>query len=226
MRIDPESVEQVRAALAESPRVDERRISVHVEHDEVVLRGAVATPQEASVAAMIAEREVPGVVNALQVDPGLREGVDEPDEAERTDDIDHLERDAGPVVTDLEESLEENEPYEPPDEPYLGGPDREDPEAEPLPGSLQDVDEDLDADVDDDLGEELEADGTILERDRPAAADLSAEDLRRAAEGGGSLPALDPMAAPEEAADEREAREDESLGRAPDGGRRARRRTG
>jgi hypothetical protein len=201
MGIEPEAVggdevEAIRAALEESPRVDERRISVQIEHGEVVLRGAVATPREASVAALIAEREVPEAINAIQIDPALREGVGEPDPPDPLDDIDRLEPEDTGMTTDLDEALDENEPYEPPDEPFLGGPDHEEPDAEPLPGTVDADEPDLDPITQD-------------ERVGPAAADLTAEDLREAAEGGGDLPSLDPDARPEDPADEREAEDDE-----------------
>src|SRR4029453_9971229 len=46
--------------------------------DDVVLRGAVASPEEATVAGQLAEEYADSVVNELQIDRGLREVVEEP----------------------------------------------------------------------------------------------------------------------------------------------------
>jgi len=83
MTVDPEAVERARALLEESSRVDARGISLLVEGDDVVLAGAVSTPEEATVAAMIVEQEVGSVVDNLRVDTALREGTDGPADVER-----------------------------------------------------------------------------------------------------------------------------------------------
>jgi hypothetical protein len=192
MRIDPEAVEQVRAVLADSTRVDDRRISVRIEHDEVVLGGAVATPEEATVAAMLAEQVVPEVVNAIQVDPALREGTGEPRPAEHVrpadgevlvGDVDPFAGDGTALTSDMQRALDENDPLDPPDAPYLAAPPGEERGAETAPDPVHAGDPEIDP-----LDEQDQVE--------PAAADLSAEDLRRAAEGGGALPGLDPMATP------------------------------
>ena len=192
MRIDPDAIEEIHAALAECERVDDRRISVHIEHDEVVLRGAVATPQEATIAAIVAEEVVPAVVNALQVDPALREGAEDPCPRERVrpaedelllHDPDPLAGPGAKIMIDVERTLEESEPLEPPDDPGLGVPDGEawDPYRPPDP-----------VHAGDDEPDPLDEREDVL----PAAADLSGFELRWAAAGRGHLPALDPEAVP------------------------------
>jgi len=126
--VDPDVLDEIRAALDESERVDAGRIRLVPEAAGVVLQGSVATPEEASVAALIAERYAPEVRSELQVDENLREGVQDPADAERAvpvedevliGDPDMLAGPGSEAETDLAVVMEENVPWEPPDEPHL-----------------------------------------------------------------------------------------------------------
>lgn len=78
MAIDEETRARINDALERSDRVDAGRIDVADDGDAVVLRGAVATPEEATVAVMIAEADATEAVtvrNELRVDEGLREAT-------------------------------------------------------------------------------------------------------------------------------------------------------
>jgi hypothetical protein len=138
-------------------------------------------------------------VNELQVDRGLREGIEEPLDTEPASPagdevlVGSTDMLAGPDAApteDLAEALDENEPWTPPDVPQLaptateqrGGWAREDALA------LSEW-EDAGGDPDDLLDEEDRA-----ARDGISAPDLAQADLDRAAEGG-QLPSLDPTAA-------------------------------
>ena len=173
MAMDEETLARVRAALHESPRVDARRVDVAAGPDQVVLRGAVATPEEATVAGLLAEGHAVNVRNRLAIDANLREGSEEPAAAEATlpatDEVLVGEPDmtAGdePHVTDMAEALDRNEPVDPPDEPMSA------PTTDEERGT---VDRDTrDAPI-------AEA-GPVPEPDEvdPSAPDLSAEELRR-----------------------------------------------
>ena len=126
--MDPDVVDEIRAALDESERVDARRIRLVPEAAEVVLQGSVASPEEASAAALIAERYAPHVRSELQVDENLREGVEDPADAESATpaedevlvgDPDMLAGPGAEAETDLSVAMEENVPWQPPDEPHL-----------------------------------------------------------------------------------------------------------
>jgi hypothetical protein len=139
------------------------------------------------------------VVNELEVDRGLREGIEEPLDTEPASPagdevlIGSTDMLAGPDAApteDLAEALDENEPWTPPDVPQLaptvteqrGGWARENALA------LSEW-EDEGGEPDDLLDEEDRA-----ARDGVSAPDLAVADLDRAAEGG-QLPSLDPTAA-------------------------------
>jgi hypothetical protein len=199
MAVDNDVLEQIRERLRVSTRVDDERIEVATRDDDVVLLGAVASPEEATVAGQLAEEYASSVVNELQVDRGLREGVEEPLDGEPASPagdevlIGSTDMLAGPDAApteDLAEALDENEPWSPPDVPQLaptvteqrGGVAPEDRLA------LEEWDE-AGGDPDDLLDAEDRAamDGT-------SAPDLTPADLERAA-AGGQLPSLDPTAA-------------------------------
>jgi hypothetical protein len=215
MSVDPEAVERAQALLEESDRVDAREITLVVKGDEVILSGAVSTPEEATVAAMLVEQEVGAVVDDLRVETSLREGLSDPVDAERAvpaenevlvGDPDMLAGPESEITGDMTRALEENEPLDPPDSPHLAGTLAEQRGAGPLvesSGGLADLDIDAEADA-------VEAD----EDAQPAAADLSAEELRLGAEGH-PVPALDPgrTAQPVEAQPDPSGRE--PLGGAP-----------
>lgn len=200
MAVDTEVLEQIRERLRVSTRVEDERIEVATRDDDVVLVGAVASPEEATVAGQLAEEYATSVVNELQVDRGLREGFDDDplatEPASPTEDeilIGSTDMLAGPdsaPTQDLDEALGENEPWTPPDVPQLA------PTAAEQRGGVAAADrlalsewDEAGGDPDDLLDEEDRA-----AREGAAAPDVAAADLRSAADGG-ELPSLDPTAA-------------------------------
>ncbi|HET9292628.1 MAG TPA: BON domain-containing protein [Actinomycetes bacterium] len=199
MAVDADVLEQIRERLRVSTRVGDERIEVATRDDDVVLLGAVATPEEATVAGQLAEEYATSVVNELQVDRGLREGIEEPQDTEPASPagdevlIGSTDMLAGPDAApteDLAEALDENEPWMPPDVPQLA------PTATEQRGGWAQENaltlsewEGAGGDPDDLLDDEDRA-----ARDGISAPDLATADLDRAAEGG-QLPSLDPTAA-------------------------------
>jgi BON domain len=199
MAVDSEVLEQIRERLRVSTRVGDERIEVATRDDDVVLLGAVATPEEATVAGQLAEEYASSVVNELGIDRGLREGIEDPVDTEPASPagdevlVGSTDMLAGPDAApteDLAEALDENEPWSPPDVPQLA------PTATEQRGGWAAEDalelsewEDAGGDPDDLLDEEDRA-----ARDGTSAPDLARADLDRAAEGG-QLPSLDPTAA-------------------------------
>ncbi|MDQ4095797.1 MAG: BON domain-containing protein [Actinomycetota bacterium] len=126
--MDPETIDEIQAALNDSDRVDARRIQVEPKGEGVLLRGSVSSADEASAAALIAEGYATLVTSELFVDPNLREGAVDAHESEEAvpaeneilvGDTDML---AGPetrIETDMDRALEENVPWDPPTEPHL-----------------------------------------------------------------------------------------------------------
>lgn len=173
---DDDILARIRAVLEGSPRIDAARIEVLRDGEDVVLRGAVATPEEASVAAMIVEGRAGDVVrptgdsyglltvrNELRVDPGLREVTSEAQPARSSGAEDTPE---DPAVAAYE-ALGENVAWDPPDAPSLAptrGEELGRPAAAPSmpppaePGTVGDDDEAA-----------------------PSASDLSAAELERSA---------------------------------------------
>jgi hypothetical protein len=199
MAVDVDVLERIRERLRVSTRVGDERIEVAARDDDVVLLGAVATPEEVTVAGQLAEEYADSVVNELQVDRGLRDWTEEPVDTEPASPagdevlIGSTDMLAGPdsaPTEDLAEALDENEPWSPPDVPQLA------PTATEQRGGWAQEDalalsewEDEGGDPDDLLDEEDRA-----ARDGRSAPDLAPADLERAAEGG-QLPSLDPTAA-------------------------------
>jgi hypothetical protein len=199
MAVDGDVLERIRERLRVSTRVGDERIEVATRDDDVVLLGAVATPEEVTVAGQLAEEYADSVVNELQIDRGLRDWVEEPVDTEPASPagdevlIGSTDMLAGPdsaPTEDLAEALDENEPWSPPDVPQLA------PTATEQRGGWAAEDalalsewEDEGGDPDDLLDEEDRA-----ARDGRSAPDLAVADLDRAAEGG-QLPSLDPTAA-------------------------------
>jgi len=197
--MDAEVLERIRERLRVSTRVGDERIEVATRDDDVVLVGAVATPEEVTVAGQLAEEYATSVVNELQVDRGLREGIEEPLDTEPASPagdevlVGSTDMLAGPDAApteDLAEALDENEPWSPPDVPQLA------PTATEQLHSLVEATARtghhiilFSGDPDDLLDEEDRA-----ARDGISAPDLAPADLERAAEGG-QLPSLDPTAA-------------------------------
>ena len=199
MAVDQDVLERIRERLAVSTRVGDERIEVATRDDDVVLLGAVATPEEATVAGQLAEEYADSVVNELQVDRGLREGIEEPVDTEPASPagdevlVGSTDMLAGPdsaPTEDLAEALDENEPWTPPDVPQLAPTVTEQRGGWAAENSLELSEwEDEGGDPDDLLDEEDRA-----ARDGLSAPDLAVADLDRAAEGG-QLPTLDPTAA-------------------------------
>jgi hypothetical protein len=199
MAVDSEVLERIRERLRVSTRVGDERIEVATRGDDVVLLGAAATPEEATVAGQLAEEYATSVVNELQVDRGLREGIEEPQDTEPASPagdevlIGSTDMLAGPDAApteDLAEALDENEPWTPPDVPQLAPTVTEQRGGWAQENALALSEwEDEGGEPDDLLDEEDRAD-----RDGVSAPDLAVADLDRAAEGG-QLPSLDPTAA-------------------------------
>lgn len=114
----------IRQAFAETDGVEDRAIDLDVDGAGVlVLRGSVATPEQATAAEAAARLHVDDVRNELRVDANLREdpagsdggpyetpaeelqGSTLPPPSEQSDDL----------QTDVQMSLEENLPWDPPD---------------------------------------------------------------------------------------------------------------
>jgi hypothetical protein len=199
MAVDSEVLEQIRERLRVSTRVGDERIEVATRDDDVVLLGAVATPEEATVAGQLAEEYATSVVNELQVDRGLREGIEEPQDTEPASPagdevlIGSTDMLAGPDAApteDLAEALDENEPWTPPDVPQLAPTATEQRGGWAQENALALSDWEAEGGDPDDLLDDEER----AARDGVSAPDLAVADLDRAAEGG-QLPSLDPTAA-------------------------------
>jgi hypothetical protein len=198
MAVDVDVLERIRERLRVSTRVGDERIEVATRDDDVVLLGAVATPEEATVAGQLAEEYATSVVNELQVDRGLREGLEEPLDTEPASPagdevlVGSTDMLAGPETVptqDLAEALDENEPWSPPDVPQLAPTATEQRGGVPASDALALSEWEEGGEPDDLLDEEDRAD-----REGRSAPDLAPADLERAAEGV-ELPSLDPTAA-------------------------------
>jgi hypothetical protein len=182
--LDPEILDEIKLALEDSDRVDATRIVLESDETGVILRGAVASSDEASAAALIAEARADNVANELTIDPALREGIEAPlsvepvQPAENEVLVGSTDMLAGPdaaMETDLGRALEENVPWTPPDEPQMA-PTEEEYGGATSPGAL-----------DSPSGEDPDPD--LVHREDYAAADLSREDLT----APGAAPSLDPQ---------------------------------
>jgi hypothetical protein len=180
---EPPDLGEVAAALHDDEGVDDRRVVLAMRGGSLVVGGSVASPEEADRALLVAERFGLPVVDRLQVDPALREGTERPPAAEEAEPLEDevlvgsTDMLAGPdaeITDDLQRSLDENEPLEPPEEPLFP----------PTPGTERG------ATAAGGTGPDLDADEAV-DDERPAAADLTEQDLREAAEGR-PLPSLDP----------------------------------
>lgn len=128
MATDDTTLARIRDALEGSGRVDNDRIAVARDGEEIVLRGSVSSAEEASAAAMIAERdptETVAVRNELRVDQGLREattqgagavGAEDAAAPQRSPEVPGQPDD---LTTNAEEALGENVAWDPPDAPSL-----------------------------------------------------------------------------------------------------------
>jgi BON domain len=138
--MDADVLEQIRERLRVSTRVGDERIEVASRDDDVVLLGAVASPEEATVAGQLAEEYAGSVVNELQIDRGLRDRYEGSPDSEGSPDFEEAldfapiapaedevlvgstDMLAGPDAApteDLAEALDENLPWSPPDVPQL-----------------------------------------------------------------------------------------------------------
>jgi hypothetical protein len=197
--MDAEVLGQIRERLRVSTRVEDERIEVATRDDDVVLLGAVASPEEATVAGQLAEEYATSVVNELVVDRGLREGLEASQDTEPASPagdevlVGSTDMLAGPEAApteDLAEALDENEPWTPPDVPQLAPTVTEQRGGVPAGDRLALSEwEEAGGDPDDLLDEEDRAD-----REGRSAPDLAPADLERAAEGV-ELPSFDPTAA-------------------------------
>jgi hypothetical protein len=196
MPVDRDVLDRIRERLRVSTRVADDRIQVGVRGDDVVLQGAVASPEEATVADQLAGEYASSVVNELQVDRGLREGLEvplagepasPPDDEVLVGDPDMLAGPDAQMTGDLAEALDENEPWTPPDVPQLA-PTMVEQRLGVSPtdrlGGVEGAGEDADELLDED---------DLAARDGLSAPDLSQADLELAAEGH-PLPSLNPTA--------------------------------
>ena len=179
---DPKALDELADALERSDSVDASRIVLSVADDGVVvLRGAVATVEQADQAALLASELADDVRNELRVDVNVREDITElggredggADSSRRGADLATQEV-GGDLTTDVQESLDENIPLDPPDEPVFV------PTAREQRGGI-----DAGGDV------ELPADAGDLDGDdaaatQPSLADMSPEELARSARPGGA----------------------------------------
>lgn len=163
MTVDDETIARIRQKLTDAQRVDARRIELHRgDDDDVHLLGSVPTPEEATVAAMVAEEEALIVENHLRVDPGLRAAPNE-SAPQRPTEPGGVATDT--TVEDSQAAVGENLPWDPPDAPHTAPTQTEE------RGVLSR-----------DAGEAAVApESRPGETTEPSASDLSAEELRDAA---------------------------------------------
>jgi BON domain len=188
MAMDPDDLAQIREALDNEERVDAGRIDLDVRGDAVVLHGAVAAPDEAMAAEIIAGEYADRVINELRVDEGLREGVAIPRDvevaipAENEVLVGSTDMLAGPeaeITSDMAEAFAENEPWDPPEAPSMG-----------LTAAEQ-VTHVSSGDASEHSGEDPDPDSVT--RSDFSLPDLTQADLEAAARGE-PVPALDPDA--------------------------------
>jgi hypothetical protein len=185
--MDATDVDEIREALISSEKVDAGRIDVSVDGTTVVLRGSVPEPEQGDLAEMLAGNLASDVRNELRVDAALREGAVDPQPVEEAipaegeilvGSTDMLAGpDEGGMVADTSRAFEENEPWDPPEEPQLAGTPAE-VRGETGFGAGATVDE-----------EEAAATGD----ETPAAPDLTLKDLQASA-AGAAPPSLDETA--------------------------------
>ncbi len=180
MATRPEELDRIAEALRDTDAVDASGIELRDEGGAVVLRGAVPSFEEATLAAAIAEQHggTMAVRNELRVDPNLREdpspGLSATyerggGEEVRASSYEGSFDEGDDLVTDVGDALAENVPWDPPDQPT---------EAPTLAEERGVVDHDVTALEPAAAGplSEDEAEGV-----EPSLPDLSPEDLRRAA---------------------------------------------
>lgn len=205
--LDTEELSVIKDALDQSERVDSERIRVALREGAVVLQGSVAEPAEATAAEILVGSYASDVVNELRIDEGLREGREEPADAERTTpaeneiligETDMLPGPEAEITSDLSQSLEENEPWNPPDEPSLA----------PTPDEYK---------GDESMGDAAADTGEDVDPDYTGQADKSAPDLSREelAQSPDRAPALDPSGVAEPPLAEPDPAGVDEMGRTP-----------
>lgn len=182
-----EGMDRILAALEASERVDATRIELEIEDGTVVITGAVASAEQATLAETVVAQFSDNVSNNLRVDRGLREGVEQPTLTEQVTPaegevlIGSTDMLAGPeaeITDDISIALQENVPWDPPMEPTLA------PTAAEYGGDVS-------------MGDGGTGDHTyggesaIVDPSQFSAPDLTKEDLEAAAQGA-PLPSLDP----------------------------------
>lgn len=186
--VDVGDVDEIRDALEQSDKIDAARIEVGVEGTSVVLRGSVADSSQGHLAELLVGRFTNDVRNELRVDAGFREGADEPHAVEEAIPaeseilVGSTDMLAGPdatITSDVSRALEENEPWDPPDEPSLAS----------TPAELRGTSGFGDGGALDEISGDAAAD------ELPAAADLTQQDLEASARGA-APPSLDETAVP------------------------------
>ncbi|HEX2294679.1 MAG TPA: BON domain-containing protein [Actinomycetota bacterium] len=186
--VDVGDVDEIRDALGSSDAIDASRIEVSIDGTSVVLRGSVADSSQGHLAELLVGRYTSDIRNELRVDPGFREGADEPQAVEEAvpaeseilvGSTDMLSGPDAAITSDVSRALEESEPWDPPDEPSLAS----------TPAELRGASGFGDGGPVDEVSDEAAAD------ELPAAADLTRQDLEASA-GGAAPPSLDETAAP------------------------------
>ena len=173
MALDPDQPTLVLEALQAADTVDARGIDVSADGDVLVLRGTVATFEEATAATNVAEAHADEIRNELRVDVNFREGLDNQETQQDRQVADSLRSSSfNPVEQpddledDLQKSLEENVPWDPPDE-FIEVPTRA--EARGVADRSA---------VDDDGEDTMLGEPAAIEKSLP---DMSADELSRAA---------------------------------------------
>lgn len=185
---DVADVDVIRDALESSDKIDASRVEVSVDGASVVLRGSVSDSSQGHLAELLVGAYASDIRNEVRVDTGFREGAEEPHAVEEAIPaegeilVGSTDMLAGPdagITSDLNRALEENEPWDPPDEPSLAS----------TPAETRGTSGFGDGGPIDEVGGEASAD------ELPAAADLTRQDLDASA-AGAAPPSIDETATP------------------------------
>lgn len=184
-------VDEIREALDSSEKIDASRIEVSIDGTSVVLRGSVADSSQGHLAELLVGHYTSDIRNELRVDPGFREGAEEPQAVEEAIPAENeilvgsTDMLAGPdaaITSDVNRAFEESEPWDPPDEPSLAS----------TPAELRGTSGFGDGGPVDEISDDAAAE------ELPAAADLTQQDLEASA-AGAEPPSLDETAVPQRA---------------------------
>lgn len=185
---DAQDLDEIRQALEDSEKVDATRIEVTVDGTTVVLRGSVADSSQGHLAELLVGHYASDIRNELRVDAGFREGAEEPQPVEEAipaegeilvGSTDMLAGPGAAATSDVSRALEENLPWDPPDEPSLAS----------APAELRGASGFGDGGPVDEIADEAAAE------ELPAAADLTRQDLEASARGA-APPSIDETAVP------------------------------